>query len=156
MRRLPQRIEAGETVEGIAGVGYKEDGRLKFNAPRALRAIAELPPKAYHLSDFDAYERATGERKLPYATSIGCPYACNFCTDMVFYNRRFNAYGPEEVVADLARLAKKYRVTEVCLLDSNFLVDVRRASAIAQGIIESGARFRWTFQGSTAATCNGR
>ena len=29
-----------------------------FNPPRALKPISEMPPKAYHLADFDAYERA--------------------------------------------------------------------------------------------------
>ena len=56
---IVQRIEAGESMKGIAGVGYK-DGRLVFNPPRALKPIAEMPPKAYHLADFDAYERVCG------------------------------------------------------------------------------------------------
>src|SRR5271154_5962541 len=31
---IVERIEAGESMEGIAGVGYKEDGQIVFNAPR--------------------------------------------------------------------------------------------------------------------------
>jgi radical SAM superfamily enzyme YgiQ (UPF0313 family) len=46
-------------------------------------------------------------------------------------------------------LADRYRIDEIALLDSNFPVDVRRAVAIAQGIVDSGVRFRWTFQAST-------
>ena len=41
-----ERIEAGESMAGIAGVGYKEDGKIVFNAPRTLKPIRELPPKA--------------------------------------------------------------------------------------------------------------
>ena len=63
-----------------------------------LAPLSSLPAPAYDMIDFDAYERASGERKLPYATSIGCPYACNYCTDMVFYNRRFNPYDTAQVV----------------------------------------------------------
>jgi radical SAM superfamily enzyme YgiQ (UPF0313 family) len=146
-------FEGGKPLDLVPGCWFKREGRIHQNPDRPTVPLASLPAPAFELIDFDAYERATGERKLPYATSIGCPYACNFCTDMVFYNRRFNAYSPEEVVADLARLAKKYRLTEVCLLDSNFLVDVRRVVAIVKGIIASGARFRWTFQGSTDLLC---
>src|SRR4029077_16460540 len=97
--------------------------------------LSSLPAPAYDLIDFDAYERVGGERKLPYATSVGCPYACNYCTDMVFYNRRFNAYSAEHVVSELTDLVARYRLTEVSLLDSNFLVDIRRAVAIARGIL---------------------
>ncbi len=41
-------------------------------------------------------KQVSGERKLPYASSVGCPYACNYCTDTVFYKRRFNAYSAAE------------------------------------------------------------
>src|SRR5262249_31358115 len=34
-----QRIESGESLRGIAGVGFKEDGRLVFNKPRTLKPI---------------------------------------------------------------------------------------------------------------------
>jgi radical SAM superfamily enzyme YgiQ (UPF0313 family) len=71
----------------------------------------------------------------------------------VFYNRRFNAYSPERVVSELTDLAARHRLTEVSLLDSNFLVDIRRAVAIAKGILDSGVRFQWTFQASTDFLC---
>jgi anaerobic magnesium-protoporphyrin IX monomethyl ester cyclase len=50
-------------------------------------------------------------------------------------------------------LVARYRIEEVALLDSNFPVDLRRALAIAQGIADSGAKFRWTFQASTDFLC---
>ena len=112
-----------------------------------------LPSPAFDLVDFDAYERLCGIRKLAYATSVGCPYACNYCTDMVFYKRRFNAYSAERVVAEVTELVARYRIEEVALLDSNFPVDLRRALAIARGFNESGLRFRWTFQASTDFLC---
>ncbi len=39
------------------------------------------------------------------------------------------------------------------MLDSNFLVDTRRAVEIARGFLASGLRFRWTFQASTDLLC---
>ena len=92
-------------------------------------------------------------RKLAYATSVGCPYACNYCTDMVFYKRRFNALSAERVAGELAALVTRYRIAEVALLDSNFPVDLKRALRIAAAIKESGVRFRWTFQASTDFLC---
>jgi radical SAM superfamily enzyme YgiQ (UPF0313 family) len=148
-----QRLEARRSLDLVAGCWFKRDGHVVQNPDRPTIKLPDLPRPAYDLIDFDAYEQASGERKLPYATSIGCPYACNYCTDMVFYNRRFNAYGATEVAEELAGLVKRYRLTEVALLDSNFLVDVRRAIAIAEAILDSGIRFRWTFQASTDLLC---
>ena len=54
---------------------------------------------------------------------------------------------------ELTELVRRHRLAEVSLIDSNFLVDVRRAVAIARGILQSGTRFRWTFQASTDLLC---
>jgi anaerobic magnesium-protoporphyrin IX monomethyl ester cyclase len=149
LRRMEQRKE----LDLIAGCWFKRNGQIVQNTDRPTLALAQLPPPAYDLIDFDAYERATGERKLPYATSIGCPYACNYCTDMVYYNRRFDAYEAERVAKEMSDLARRHRLTEIALVDSNFLVDVPRAVAIAKGIHDSGTRFKWTFQASTNLLC---
>ncbi len=148
-----QRIEARQDLDLVAGCWFKRGGQIRMNPDRPAAPLAALPPPAYDLADFDAYERSSGERKLPYATSVGCPYACNYCTDMVFYNRRFNAYEAEHVVEEMAGLAERYRLSDIALVDSNFLVDVHRAAAIAEGLVRRGARFHWSFQASTDLLC---
>ena len=45
---IVQRIEAGESMEGVAGAGYKEDGRIVFNA--AARSEADSRDAAEGLS----------------------------------------------------------------------------------------------------------
>jgi radical SAM superfamily enzyme YgiQ (UPF0313 family) len=146
---IAQRYQAGEDLDGVAGISWKRNGAIEHTPDRAVAHLVDLPAPAFHLADHAAYERACGMRKLTYATSVGCPYACNYCTDTVFYHRRFNAYPAEHVVRELVELVTKYRIEEVALLDSNFPVDVKRAVAIARGIYESGVRFAWTFQAST-------
>jgi anaerobic magnesium-protoporphyrin IX monomethyl ester cyclase len=148
-----QRLESGGTLDLVQGCWFKRDGRVIQNPDRPAAPLSSLPAPAYDLIDFDAYERVSGERKLPYATSTGCPYACKYCTDMVFYNRRVNPYDTGQVVEELVTLVREHRLTEVALLDSNFLVDVRRALAIAKGILNAGTRFHWSFQASTDLLC---
>ena len=46
-------------------------------------------------------------------------------------------------------LSAATRLSKSPFFDSNFLVDVKRALAIARGIVASGVRFRWDFQAST-------
>lgn len=146
---LVQRISAGRAWDGVLGLCFKEGTSIHQEADRPVANINSLPAPAFHLASYDQYESQSGMRQLAYASSVGCPYACNYCTDMVFYKRRFNAYVADKVVSDLAELVPRYRIDEVALLDSNFLVDIKRAIAIAQGIVASGVRFRWTFQAST-------
>ena len=148
-----RRLEGGNPLDLIPGCWFKRQGRIQRNPDRAATPISQLPPPAYDLVDWDAYERSSGERKLPYGTSIGCPYACTYCTDTVFYNRHFNPYGVEQVVQEVTELVRRHRLEQVALIDSNFLVDVRRAVAIARGFVDQPVRFRWTFQASTDLLC---
>ena len=150
---IVRRLVAGGGLDMIPGCWFKRKGRIHSNPDRPPTPLPELPPPAYDLADFEAYARAGGVRKLPYATSTGCPYACNYCTDMVFYNRRFNPSRVAEVVDEVVALVKRHRIEEVALVDSNFLVDVHRATAIARGFCDAGVRFRWTFQASTDLLC---
>lgn len=148
-----QALENGTPLDFVEGCWFKRGNEIRSAPDRAARPLASLPIPAWDLADLDAYERSTKIRKLPYATSVGCPYACNYCTDMIFYNRRFNAHSADHAAEEMCDLARRFRLDEISLVDSNFLVDVRRAIAIAHGILERGAKFRWTFQASTDLLC---
>jgi anaerobic magnesium-protoporphyrin IX monomethyl ester cyclase len=144
-----KRIEAGESLEGIQGVGFKEEGRLRFNAPRELRPIRELPPKAYHLADFDAYQRVCGRRWAMYTSSLACPYNCGYCTNNAVYGRKWNALDAEQVAEETCDLVSRYGLSLLWIVDDNFLVDRERAVAIAEGILRRGVSFQWSIQAST-------
>jgi anaerobic magnesium-protoporphyrin IX monomethyl ester cyclase len=146
---LVQRIARGEDWHGIAGLSFKEGEQICHEPTRHVANINDLPAPAYDLVDHGLYAAVSGKRQLAYTSSVGCPYQCNYCTDQVFYKRRFNAYRAERVVSDLAELVPRYDITEVPMFDSNFLVDRKRALAIASGIVDSGIKFRWDFQAST-------
>jgi anaerobic magnesium-protoporphyrin IX monomethyl ester cyclase len=153
LRELAERLAGGEPVMGVKGVSWKHADEIQQEKERPVERLENLPSPAYDLIDFGTYERLFGIRKIAYATSVGCPYACNYCTDMVFYKRRFNAYSAERVISEVTDLVERYRLEEVAMLDSNFPVDVHRALAIARGFADSGLCFRWTFQASTDFLC---
>lgn len=149
---IVQRIEAGESLRGIAGAGYKENGRLVFNAPRALKPISELPPKAYHLADFDAYERVCGRRWAMYESSLACPFNCAYCTNEGVYGRKWNALEADQVVEETTDLVSRYRLQLLWIVDDNFMVDRDRAVRIAEGLLRRGVKFNWSVQSSTNLT----
>jgi radical SAM superfamily enzyme YgiQ (UPF0313 family) len=147
-----QRLESGESLRGVAGVGYKEDGRLVFNPPRPLQPISDLPPKAYHLADFDAYERVCGRRWAMYESSLACPYSCAYCTNEGVYGRKWNALEAEQVVEETTDLVSRYRLQLLWIVDDNFMVDRDRAVQIAEGLVRKGVKFEWSVQSSTNLT----
>jgi radical SAM superfamily enzyme YgiQ (UPF0313 family) len=81
------RLNSKISLNGVAGVSYKEGTRIVHNPDRPIISLNNLPMPAYDLVNTDAYEKACGLRKTVYASSVGCPYSCNYCTDTVFYHR---------------------------------------------------------------------
>lgn len=150
---VAENLTNGKSFSGIHGTSTKQFGLPQHAPERRVALLDDLPMPAFDMANFDEYERVSGERKLAYATSVGCPYACNYCTDMVFYKRRFNALEPARVVNEVTELVAKYRIDEVAMLDSNLPVDWRRARDIARGFLDSKIKFRWTFQASTDFLC---
>ncbi len=146
MIEVVERLAQGEALDGIPGVGYKQDGELKLNRPRELKLLRDMPPKAYHLADFDAYERVCGRRWAMYTSSLACPYNCGFCTNAAVYGRQWNALDAAQVVEETSDLVARYGLELLWIVDDNFLVDLDRAVAIAEGLVRKAVPFSWSVQ----------
>jgi anaerobic magnesium-protoporphyrin IX monomethyl ester cyclase len=152
MLEVAERLRNGGSLDGIQGVGFKRDGELIFNPERPLKPLLDMPPKAYHLADFDAYQRLCGRRWAMYTSSLACPYNCSYCTNAGVYGRQWNALPPEQVVEETFDLTSRYRLELLWIVDDNFLVDIDRALQIAEGLVRVGAGFRWSIQTTTNLT----
>ena len=146
---LVRHIESGSAPDLVSGIGFKREGKLIFTPERPLRPIADLPPKAYHLADFDAYERCCGRRWAMYISSLACPFNCAYCTNAGVYGRRWNALEAEQFVEETVDLTTRYNLEMLWVVDDNFLVDRDRARAIAAGLVQAGAAFQWSIQATT-------
>src|SRR6058998_1604858 len=131
--QVVQHLETGASLRGIDGVGFKDKGQIIFNPPRALKPLRDMPPKAYHLADFDAYERVCGRRWAMYISSLACPFNCSYCTNAAVYGRQWNGLPAEQVVEETFDLSKRYGLEMLWIVDDNFLVDLDRALNIAEG-----------------------
>ena len=149
---LVQHIRAGAAPDFISGIGFKRDGRLIMTPERSLRPLAEMPPKAYELADFDAYERSCGRRWAMYTSSLACPFNCGYCTNSGVYGRKWNALPPEQFVEETTDLTRRYALEMLWIVDDNFLVDLDRARGIAEGLVRVNSHYRWSIQATTNLT----
>ena len=147
-----QHIEARASLDLVPGIGFKRDRRLHFTSERPLRPIVDLPPKAYHLADFDAYERSCGRRWAMYISSLACPFNCSYCTNAGVYGRKWNALPPGQFVEETVDLTRRYGLEMLWVVDDNFLVDLDRARHIAEGLVRAEADFNWSIQATTNLT----
>jgi anaerobic magnesium-protoporphyrin IX monomethyl ester cyclase len=117
-----------------------------------VQSLELMPPKAYHLADFDAYEHICGRRWAMYVSSLACPFNCSYCTNAGVYGRKWNALPVEQVVEETVDLARRYRLELLWMADDNFLVDLERTLKIAEGLNRAGSGFQWSIQATTNLT----
>jgi len=149
---IVQHIESRSSLDLIAGIGFKRDQKLFLTPERPLRPLAEMPPKAYHIADFDAYERSCGRRWAMYTSSLACPFNCAYCTNAGVYGRKWNALSPEQFSEETVDLTRRYNLEMLWVVDDNFLVDLDRARHIAESLVRAGASFKWSIQATTNLT----
>jgi len=149
---LVTHIENRSAPDLVAGIGFKRDNKLVFTPERPLKPLVDMPPKAYHLADFDAYERLCGRRWAMYTSSLACPYNCAYCTNAGVYGRKWNALPAEQFVEETVDLTRRYNLEMLWIVDDNFLVDLDRARAISEGLVRAGAEFQWSIQATTNLT----
>lgn len=146
------RYERGERdLEGVAGCLFKRaDGRVVRNAERGYTDINALPKRPFHLVDFEAYARkCEGTRWILFCTSHGCPWDCSYCSNASVYGRNWKPLAPEAAVAQMAELARRYRLQVVDIIDDNYLVRRDRSLEIAERLIAEGLGVAYYIQTRT-------
>ena len=152
MLQIAERLRDGAPLNDVLGIGFKVDGKLHVTPERPLNTLDKMPEKAYHLADFDAYEKVCGRRWAMYVSSLACPFNCSYCTNAGVYGRKWNALPVEQVVQDTVELTRRYRLELLWMADDNFLVDLDRALQIAEGLVRAKATFKWSVQATTNLT----
>ena len=153
---VAERLKAYQTLEGVLGVSYKENGHIVHNPPRPFKDPNHFKRLAYHLLDLKKYQSAqprdVGPKNLPsffgqakginYIASYGCPYKCAFCSLYNVYHQRYYPLSPSRVVEDL-----EYLVNEgfnlITFEDNLFFMNQSWVGEICEGIIERQLDLKW-------------
>src|SRR5215469_4698557 len=152
MLAVADRLHDDASLADVLGIGFKVDGKIHFTPERPLKRLEEMPSKAYHLADFDAYEKLCGRRWAMYVSSLACPFNCAYCTNAGVYGRKWNCLPVEQVVEETIELTRRYGLELLWMADDNFLVDLDRSLKIAEGLVRGGATFKWSIQATTNLT----
>ncbi len=140
---LCAHLESGESLEGVQGITYQQDGKVAHNPDRpVITDVDGLPFPAYHLFKMDRYtnlqptlDHIEGS-SYSILTSRGCPYRCTYCSQIL--PRRWRARSSENVVAEWRWLVKGLGAKEIGVLDDSFNIDRERVLAICDLIIAEG------------------
>lgn len=122
----------------IKGIFYRDNNKINTTPPRPLiKNLDDLPFPARHLIPFKEYKTSKNQAG-GMITSRGCVFSCNYCSSSLIMGKKFRTRSPENVVNEMEELVFKYGVREIAFLDDIFMLNKRRARAIANEIQNRG------------------
>jgi len=147
--QLVKRLEAGESMAGLAGVCYKENGEYRENPDRPFIDLDQHPEPAYHLINIEDYLHSyfNDKQVLELESSRGCPFSCGFCYNALYNKRLWRPLSAERVVGRIVDLHQRYGIEAFHFIDDAFFIDRQRANKIMQMLAEEKLGIRLGFQG---------
>ncbi|MBL6970661.1 MAG: cobalamin-dependent protein [Desulfobacterales bacterium] len=153
LKELVEALSAGRSPMEIAGVVFREKGRVIFCASRpVIKDLDSLPFPAWDLLDeFPGhYHPALFKyKKLPSTHIIsarGCPNKCIFCDTSVF-SRQVRFHSAEYVLEMIGWLVKNFGLREIILEDDQFLINKGRVAEICEGLLKANWGISWCCSG---------
>jgi radical SAM superfamily enzyme YgiQ (UPF0313 family) len=150
LMELLRTLEAGGSLEGIAGLLWREGETVRENPTRPIpKDLDDLPMPAWDLLPGfpHAYPPAIYDYpRGPVATiaaSRGCPFHCKFC-DTSTFGARVRAYSPARVVEMIQHLHERWGVRHIMFVDDLFLASRLRVTEFCERLLATGLDITWT------------
>ena len=127
-----------KNFSNVKGIYYRDNGRINVTPPRPLiKNLDGLPFPARHLIPFKEYKTSQSQAG-GMITSRGCVFNCNYCSSSLIMGKKFRSRSAENVVDELEELVYKYGINDIAFLDDIFMLNKRRARAVADEIKNRG------------------
>lgn len=160
MDELLQAHGDGSALESIPGIVYRTDpewpakGRLVYTPERKFsKDLDRIPFPARAMLPNTSYIRQ-GMKKYGYSITTvmstrGCPYRCEFCSNVVF-GGSYRERSPENVVDEIeTALALGY--DRISFADDVFTMKMERVVSVCREITRRGLHFNWECLGRVDA-----
>jgi radical SAM superfamily enzyme YgiQ (UPF0313 family) len=144
----------GKELSEIGGIMYRGSGEIIENPVTSfIHNLDDIPFPDYSLFNISDYHTTKGiAKRHPNSyiiTSRGCPYKCTFCSSKTLNPTdkkivRFRS--PENVMAEIEMLVKKYMIKELFFSDDMFTGNTKHLFGICEGIIKLKLDVIWVCQ----------
>ena len=134
-------IISRKQLADIQGIIYKDKEDIKINSSRPLHDPSKMPLFNWNLINPEVLNNLA---YIPSLTSRGCPHLCTFCINAIL-KLKWRPRTVEQVLKDLEIIkSKKYfQGKKLRFWDENFFVDINRAKAIIDGMLEKNLCMPW-------------
>ena len=147
---LLDTLSCGRPLAAVAGIAYREAGKVVAGAPRAaIEELDRLPLAAAGNTDGIGIDY---RRQLEFViTSRGCPASCLFCSSPLFWGRGVRFRSPASVVEEIRLLKERFGLIYFSFRDDTFTADRGRVLEICRLLREERLHILWNCQSRVTA-----
>ena len=145
MVELIQALSAGQDIDKVKGIVFKQNGKVIFTPPRLLKEnLDDLPFPDYSDFNFKDFNGLPEIADLTAAiiTSRGCSYRCIFCSSSNFWEHRWRFRTAGNILTEIENFYQK-GIKAFLFFDDNFAAEKERSIKICKGIIERKLNINW-------------
>lgn len=124
-----QRLGNGGSMETVAGITYRDHGRIRVNPNRQrIENLDALPFPAYRHINLDDYTARTDFERIPLAilSARGCPYTCTFCDIPGIWRGGIRYRSVPNVIQELEELKEAHQLPRFHITDDTFVLGRER------------------------------
>jgi len=143
-------FEANAPLDPIAGISYKQNGRVVHNPRRAFLSRPGTVQNLGLLADFHRLSLAgqllkyKGRYIGQIVASRGCPYPCTFCYENMVGGTGYRKHAIEPLIEDIRRKKEFFNTREFDFADPNFGANPSHAREVLRAIIDADLGCRFT------------
>jgi len=141
--RFIQAVENRESLHGIPGLGWRENGEIRISEPLTMEEdFNRLPFPARGLLPNEKYHAVMSKRKnyTIMVTSKGCTGSCVFCH---IHKIPMSFRSEDLVVAEIEECFHNYNIREMDIFDPSFTMLKNRVYNICDGILKKNIDIHW-------------
>lgn len=132
----------------IKGIIYRSSDAYKTTALRVPQMdLDTLPYIPWDIFPYKRYVQDIPELKRSpigwMSTSRGCPWDCNFCSNIHVWGRKYRYMSPERVVGEMAWLKNTFGINAVDFREDNFTANRERVVDICRLILQRKLNMDW-------------
>lgn len=117
----------------LSGISIKAaDGYHHAPTPRRVD-LNSLPTP-----DLDLIVGFKKPHTIPLITSRGCPWDCDFCSEVAMFGRAYRFRSEAKIIEDIRYYQRKYGKTDIFFADDNLAANRPRLERLCHGIIDNG------------------
>lgn len=146
IRELCQMISAGEGLEGVKGITYrnKDDEIIRNPDREPIANLDSIPFPAWHLFPVEKYHWV-GNKVIGISSSRGCPYRCSHCITWKVH-KGIRQRNPKKIVEEMVWVKRNFNHDTFFFQDDSSFITREQMEGFLDELEKCGEKLYWYYE----------